>query len=83
MGLVNNEGMKNSQVGKILCIECNGNRYPFSDILQRVLQPKNLEDVIFLSLLEKDIVIGKRKLYGCLQDKLVFTLETDFSPHIS
>lgn len=83
MGLVNNEGMKNSQMGKTLCIECNGNKYLFSDIPQRVLQPKNLEDVIFLSLLEKDIVIGKRKLYGCLKDKLVFTLETGFSPRIS
>lgn len=84
MGLVNNEGMKNSKVGKILYRECNGNWYPFSDILQRVLQPKNLEDVIFLSLLEKDMVIGKRKWYDCLQEKLVFTLETDFfSPHIS
>lgn len=62
MGLVNNEGMKNSKVGKILCIECNGNRYPFSDILQRVLQQKNLDNVIFLSLLEKDMVIGRRKI---------------------
>lgn len=38
MGLVNSEGMKNSKVGKIVCIECSGNRYQFSDILQRVLQ---------------------------------------------
>lgn len=85
MGLVNNKGMKNSKVGKILCIECNGDGYQFSDILQRVLQQKNLEDVIFLSLLEKDMVIGRRKLCSCLQDKLgVFAIETDFfSPYFS
>lgn len=84
MALVNNEGLKNSKVGRILCIGCNGNRYPFADILQRVLQQKNLEDVIFLSLLEKDMIIGRRKLCGCLQENLgdVFTVETDFTPHI-
>lgn len=75
--------MKNSKMGKILCRECNRHRYPFSDILQKVLQQKNLEDAIFLSLLEKDMVIGKRKLGGCLPDKLgFFTIETDASPHI-
>lgn len=70
-------------MGKIPSKECNGNRDPFSDIPQRVLQPKNLENAIFLSLLQKDVVIGKRELYGYLQDRLVFNLETDFSPHIS
>jgi len=83
MGLVNNEGMKNSKGGKTLCVGCDGNRYPFSDSLQRVLQQKNLQDLFFLSLLEKDMVIGRRKLCGCLHYKQgVFTIETDLYPRI-